>query len=253
MEFHHVHHSSVRRVTMRDTRCAPMMVSPTMVTAYDALTAGVIEQAGVPALLVGDSAAMVVHGHDSTIPITVDDTLWCPFAAPSRLSSSPTTVRFLPRGPGASPCHLGSFHEGGWRARGEVGGRPQCSAPDRSTRRDGGSGHRHLDDPPVGELLGGYRVQGRGERTTTAPGREGIGVGRGGGDCSRSSPWDLAPVTEVLSIPPLGPGPCRARGWTSSVSPQILRRVSLPLRELREVMLSRVGMGARRRDAQLPV
>ena len=69
-------HSSVRRVTMRDLQVRTDDDQPwTMVTAYDALTAGVIEQAGVPALLVGDSAAMVVHGHDSTIPITVDEML----------------------------------------------------------------------------------------------------------------------------------------------------------------------------------
>ena len=69
-------HSSIRRVTMRDLQVRTDEGQPwTMVTAYDALTAGVIEQAGVPALLVGDSAAMVVHGHDSTIPITVDEML----------------------------------------------------------------------------------------------------------------------------------------------------------------------------------
>jgi len=38
-----------------------------MLTAYDALTARIAVDAGVDALLVGDSVAMVVHGHDSTI------------------------------------------------------------------------------------------------------------------------------------------------------------------------------------------
>src|SRR5260370_9269131 len=44
-----------------------------MLTAYDALTAGIFDRAGIPVLLVGDSAAMVVYGYDSTIPVTVDD------------------------------------------------------------------------------------------------------------------------------------------------------------------------------------
>jgi 3-methyl-2-oxobutanoate hydroxymethyltransferase len=44
-----------------------------MITAYDALTARVFDEAGIPVLLVGDSAAMVVYGHDSTIPVTVDE------------------------------------------------------------------------------------------------------------------------------------------------------------------------------------
>jgi 3-methyl-2-oxobutanoate hydroxymethyltransferase len=46
-----------------------------MVTAYDAPSARLADQAGVDALLVGDSAAMVVLGHDSTIPVTMDEML----------------------------------------------------------------------------------------------------------------------------------------------------------------------------------
>ena len=44
-----------------------------MVTAYDALTAGILDDAGVPVLLVGDSLGMVVLGYDSTLPVTMDD------------------------------------------------------------------------------------------------------------------------------------------------------------------------------------
>lgn len=46
-----------------------------MVTAYDALTAGILDDAGVPILLVGDSLSMVVLGYDSTLPVTVDQML----------------------------------------------------------------------------------------------------------------------------------------------------------------------------------
>ncbi|WP_018922281.1 3-methyl-2-oxobutanoate hydroxymethyltransferase [Salsuginibacillus kocurii] len=44
-----------------------------MMTAYDAPTASLLEQAGMDMILIGDSAGMVVHGYDSTIPVTVDD------------------------------------------------------------------------------------------------------------------------------------------------------------------------------------
>lgn len=45
----------------------------TMLTAYDAPSARLAEAAGVPLLLVGDSLGMVVHGHDTTLPVTLDD------------------------------------------------------------------------------------------------------------------------------------------------------------------------------------
>jgi 3-methyl-2-oxobutanoate hydroxymethyltransferase len=44
-----------------------------MVTAYDAPTARVADEAGVDAMLVGDSVAMVVLGYDDTLQVTVDD------------------------------------------------------------------------------------------------------------------------------------------------------------------------------------
>jgi 3-methyl-2-oxobutanoate hydroxymethyltransferase len=46
-----------------------------MVTAYDASSARIAEAAGVDVILVGDSAAMTVLGHDSTVPVTVDEML----------------------------------------------------------------------------------------------------------------------------------------------------------------------------------
>jgi 3-methyl-2-oxobutanoate hydroxymethyltransferase len=46
-----------------------------MVTAYDAPGARLAEEAGIDILLVGDTAAMVVLGHDSTVPVTMDEML----------------------------------------------------------------------------------------------------------------------------------------------------------------------------------
>ncbi|NEW36890.1 3-methyl-2-oxobutanoate hydroxymethyltransferase, partial [Nocardia cyriacigeorgica] len=44
-----------------------------MLTAYDYSTARLFEEAGIPVLLVGDSAANVVYGYDTTVPVTVDE------------------------------------------------------------------------------------------------------------------------------------------------------------------------------------
>ncbi|BCI87508.1 hypothetical protein NIIDMKKI_27140 [Mycobacterium kansasii] len=44
-----------------------------MLTAYDYSTARVFDDAGIPVLLIGDSAANVVYGYDTTVPISVDE------------------------------------------------------------------------------------------------------------------------------------------------------------------------------------
>lgn len=48
----------------------------TMVTAYDATFAHLFDDAGLDVLLVGDSVGMVVQGHDSTLPVTVDEMIY---------------------------------------------------------------------------------------------------------------------------------------------------------------------------------
>jgi 3-methyl-2-oxobutanoate hydroxymethyltransferase len=44
-----------------------------MLTAYDYPTAHILDEAGVPLLLVGDTLGMIILGYDSTLPVTVDD------------------------------------------------------------------------------------------------------------------------------------------------------------------------------------
>ena len=46
-----------------------------MVTAYDYTSAKLVEEAGVPLILVGDSLGQVILGYDSTVPVTMDDML----------------------------------------------------------------------------------------------------------------------------------------------------------------------------------
>ncbi len=62
------------RITLRDL--AAMKAAGEripMLTAYDAPSAWMAERAGVPLLLVGDSLGMVVLGHETTLPVTLDD------------------------------------------------------------------------------------------------------------------------------------------------------------------------------------
>ena len=48
----------------------------TMLTAYDATFARLLDEAGAEILLVGDSLGMVVQGHDTTLPVTLDEMIY---------------------------------------------------------------------------------------------------------------------------------------------------------------------------------
>src|SRR3954447_4444929 len=63
-----------RRVTIRDLQLAKDRAERwPMLTAYDYSTARVFDEAGIPVLLVGDSAANMVYGYDTTVPVSVDE------------------------------------------------------------------------------------------------------------------------------------------------------------------------------------
>jgi 3-methyl-2-oxobutanoate hydroxymethyltransferase len=139
-----------------------------MLTAYDALTAAVFDSAGIPVLLVGDSAAMVVFGHDSTIPVTVDDLIPLtravvrgtrralvvadlPFGSyqASPAAALDAAIRFL-KETGAQAVKL----EGGFRVVRQVEELVAAGIPVMA--------HLGLTPQSV-NAFGGYRVQGRGE------------------------------------------------------------------------------------------
>jgi 3-methyl-2-oxobutanoate hydroxymethyltransferase len=67
-------HAPLSRTTTATLRVLKQAGRPiVMVTAYDYPTARLVEEAGVDAVLVGDSMGMTVLGFDSTLPVTVDD------------------------------------------------------------------------------------------------------------------------------------------------------------------------------------
>src|SRR5438067_2060062 len=62
-----------KKFTFTDLRAARQSGEKVaMLTCYDFTTARLMQEAGVPALLVGDSAASVVLGHENTLPISLE-------------------------------------------------------------------------------------------------------------------------------------------------------------------------------------
>lgn len=161
--------TSTRRVTVRDIAEAKRRGERwPMLTAYDALTARVFDDAGIPVLLVGDSAAMVVYGYDSTIPVTIDDLVPLT-AAVTRSTKRALVVADLPFGSyQASPeqalaASARLMKDGGAQAVKLEGG--HRVAHQVETLVAAGipvMGHLGLTPQSV-NAFGGYRVQGRGE------------------------------------------------------------------------------------------
>ena len=74
----------------------------TMLTAYDASFASLMDRCGVEILLIGDSLGMVCQGHDSTLPVTVADVAYHT-AAVARGSKSAMVMADLPFGSYGTP------------------------------------------------------------------------------------------------------------------------------------------------------
>jgi 3-methyl-2-oxobutanoate hydroxymethyltransferase len=139
-----------------------------MLTSYDALTARVFDEAGIPVLLVGDSAGMVVFGHDTTLPVTVDDLLPLT-AAVVRATRRALVVADLPFGSyqvspaGALAAATRFLKEAGAHAvKLEGGQRVARQVEELVTAGIPVMAHLGLTPQSV-NVLGGYRVQGRGE------------------------------------------------------------------------------------------
>jgi 3-methyl-2-oxobutanoate hydroxymethyltransferase len=160
---------SNRRVTVRDLQAAKDNGERwPMLTAYDYSTARVFDEAGIPVLLVGDSAANVVYGYDTTVPVTVDELLPLvrgvvrgtsralvvadlPFGSyqASPAQALETSARFMKEG-GAQAIKL----EGGQRVAPQVEALVAAGVPVMA--------HIGLTPQSV-NAFGGYRVQGRGD------------------------------------------------------------------------------------------
>lgn len=139
-----------------------------MLTSYDQYTASIFDQAGIPVLLVGDSAANNVFGYETTVPVTVDDLLPLvraviratkralvvgdlPFGSYEEgpTQALRTAVRFMKEG----GCHAVKL-EGGRRVADQIAAITGAGIPVMA----------HIGFTPQSEhAIGGYRVQGRGD------------------------------------------------------------------------------------------
>jgi 3-methyl-2-oxobutanoate hydroxymethyltransferase len=160
---------ATRRVTVSDLAKAKARGEKwPMLTAYDALTAHVFDEAGIPVLLVGDSAGMVVFGHDTTIPVTLDELIPLT-AAVVRGTSRALIVADLPFGSyqsspeAALAAGIRFLKEAGAHAvKLEGGHRVLRQAEELVAAGIPVMGHLGLTPQSV-NVFGGYRVQGRGE------------------------------------------------------------------------------------------
>ena len=157
-----------RRVTPRDLQSAKVRGERwAMLTSYDMLTAGLFEEAGIPVLLVGDSAGNNVLGYTTTVPVTVDELL--PMVrAVVRSTTRPLVVADLPFGSYQSSPEqafataVRFLKEGGAQAVKLEGGR-RVAAQVHLLVEAGVAVMGHVGLTPQSELVTGLRVQGRGE------------------------------------------------------------------------------------------
>ena len=67
----------VRRITTQTLREMKLANKPiSMLTAYDYTSACIVDAAGIHVILVGDSASNVMAGHETTLPITLDQMIF---------------------------------------------------------------------------------------------------------------------------------------------------------------------------------
>jgi 3-methyl-2-oxobutanoate hydroxymethyltransferase len=236
--------TGTRRITVRDIAAAKQRGEKwPMLTAYDALTASAMDEAGIPVLLVGDSAGNCHLGYDTTVPVTVEELLM--------LSSA--VVRGTKRAMVVSDLPFGSYQEGPVQAL-RTASRFLKEAGSGAVKLEGGSrtlpqietlvqagipvmAHLGLTPQSV-HAFGGYTVQGRGEEAAHELLRDAKAAQSAGAFAVvlEMVPAELAAeVTASLHIPTVGIGAgaqCDAQvlvwtdmaGMTAGRTPRFVKR-----------------------------
>ncbi|CAL9429592.1 3-methyl-2-oxobutanoate hydroxymethyltransferase [Streptomyces sp. enrichment culture] len=203
-----------RRVTVRDLALAKERGEKwPMLTAYDAMTASVFDEAGIPVLLVGDSAGNCHLGYETTVPVTLDQMTMLT-AAVVRGTEQALVVADLP---------FGSYQEGevqalrsATRLIKEAGaGAVKLEGGERSADqiallvRSGIPVMAHIGLTPQSVHTMGYRVQGRGEEAADRLMRDAKAVQDAGAFAVvlEMVPAPVAAeVTRALHVPTVGIG-----------------------------------------------
>ena len=185
-----------------------------MLTAYDYLTAQILDEAGVPAILVGDSLGMVVLGYESTVPVTVDEMLHHTRAV-RRGAQRALVVGDMPfmsyQGSlDEGMRNAGRFlKEGGAGAVKLEGGGPVVDLTSRLTAAGiPVMGHLGLTPQSVNQM-GGFKVQGREAEAADRILDDAISLAQAGAFAIvvEGVPSELGRrITEAVSVPTIGIG-----------------------------------------------
>jgi 3-methyl-2-oxobutanoate hydroxymethyltransferase len=186
----------------------------TMLTAYDAATASIFDDAGIDMLLVGDSIGNTMHGYRTTLPVTVDEIIVAARAVAGAVRRA-FVIADLP---------FGSYEAGPEQALATAvrvmketdvsavkfeGGR-RVAAQVRALTDAGIPVVGHLGYTPQSEnLLGGPRVQGRGDEAADRLREDALALAEAGAVAVvlEMVPAPVAEgITEILAIPTIGIG-----------------------------------------------
>ncbi len=228
----------------------------TMVTAYDFPSAKICDEAGADVLLIGDSLGMVVQGHDTTLPVTVDDIVYHSGLV-SRAKTHALVVADMPflsyqTSPSDAVRNAGRMiKEGGAQAVKIEGGREFLNTIGALTDASiPVMGHVGLTPQSV-HRFGGFRVQGKTREARTRLVEDAALLERAGcfAIVLEGMPFELAgEITASLAIPTIGIGAgpqCDGQvlvfhdllGIEPAPSPKFVKRYA----ELRRAMVEAIG------------
>ena len=183
-------------------------------TAYDYCFARILDEAGIDLMLVGDSLGSVVQGHESTLPVTVEDIIYHTRAVirGRRRALVVADMPFMTFQLGVDEAKRNAgrlVQEGGAEAVKLEGGVTQAATIEALVKMGVPvMGHVGLTPQSVHQF-GGYRIQGRGEADARAILDDAMAVEQAGAFAVvlEGMPVQLArEITQRLSIPTIGIG-----------------------------------------------
>jgi len=212
-------------------------------TAYDVITAKLVDEAGIPIILVGDSLGMVVLGYDNTIPVTLDDIVHHTRAV-ARGSKKAMVVADLPfmtyhkSAEQALDSAARCMQEGGAQAVKLEGGKVMAPTIQRLTE-SGIAVMAHIGLTPQSvNQLGGFKAQGKTHQQALQLMEDALAVQEAGAfsvvlECVPAALAQL--ISERLKIPTIGIGSgpgCDAEiqvvsdilGWFTDFQPRHTKR-----------------------------
>jgi 3-methyl-2-oxobutanoate hydroxymethyltransferase len=206
--------ASTSRLTVRDIQALRDRGEPIAVlTAYDYVTAALLDRSGVELILVGDSLGNVILGYDTTIPVTLDDMIRHT-AAVNRATERAMVVCDLPFGAAADPdtalkSAIEVFQKTGAQGVKLEGGRHQAPIVERLTSQGiAVMGHIGLIPQSV-HRLGGYYRHGKDQASAEALIEDAMALQQAGAFSivlEMIVPAIAEQITSRLTIPTIGIG-----------------------------------------------